>query len=161
MGSLREGKIIDGVYLKLRHYPIFMVFWNFFPFDYIIHAHNFIYSMKRLLSIFIIVLQLLFSAAVLAGTGSPQDEPSKKQNGKNLVLMCLSAHPDDEDGATLAYYAKLNGVKTYSIFYTRGEGGQNETGSELYDDLGALRTKETLAAAKVLGSEVYFLGFPD
>jgi len=117
--------------------------------------------MKRLLHIFIIVLQLLFTAAVLAGTGSPQDEPSKKQNGKNLVLMCLSAHPDDEDGATLAYYAKLNGVKTYSIFYTRGEGGQNETGSELYDDLGALRTKETLAAAKVLGSEVYFLGFPD
>lgn len=117
--------------------------------------------MKRLLTIFSIVLQLLFAAAVLAGTGSPRDEPSKKQNGKNLVLMCLSAHPDDEDGATLAYYAKLNGVKTYSIFYTRGEGGQNETGSELYDDLGLIRTKETLGAAKILGSEVYFLGFPD
>jgi LmbE family N-acetylglucosaminyl deacetylase len=75
--------------------------------------------------------------------------------------MCLSAHPDDEDGQTLAYYAKLKGVKTYSVFFTRGEGGQNEIGSELYDDLGVIRTKETLAAAKILGSEVYFLGFPD
>ncbi|MBI3364526.1 MAG: PIG-L family deacetylase [Ignavibacteriae bacterium] len=75
--------------------------------------------------------------------------------------MDLSAHPDDEDGATLAYYAKLFGVKTYSIFYTRGEGGQNEIGSELYDDLGRIRTKETLEAATILGTEVYFLGFPD
>src|SRR5713101_6126530 len=36
-----------------------------------------------------------------------------------LVLMCISAHPDDEDGATLAYYAKLKGVKTYTVFFTR------------------------------------------
>ena len=84
-------------------------------------------------------------------------QPSKPR----LVLMCLSAHPDDEDGSALAYYAKLRGVKTYSIFFTRGEGGQNETGSELYEDLGALRTKETLEAAKILGSEVHFLGFDD
>lgn len=75
--------------------------------------------------------------------------------------MCFSAHPDDEDGATLAYYAKLKGVKTYSIFFTRGEGGQNEIGSELYDDLGVLRTNETQEAAKILGSEIQFLGFPD
>jgi len=77
------------------------------------------------------------------------------------VLVCLSAHPDDEDGATLAYYSKLKGVKTYSIFFTRGEGGQNETGPELYDELGILRTEETLKAAALLGTEAYFLGFPD
>jgi LmbE family N-acetylglucosaminyl deacetylase len=75
--------------------------------------------------------------------------------------MCLSAHPDDEDGTTLAYYSRLRGVKTYSLFFTRGEGGQNEIGSELYEDLGAIRTNETLEAANILGSEVYFLGFPD
>ncbi|HUL43574.1 MAG TPA: PIG-L family deacetylase [Bacteroidota bacterium] len=93
-----------------------------------------------------------------AGRSSPF--PNHRQD-QNLVLMCLSAHPDDEDGATLAYYSRLKGVKTYSIFFTRGEGGQNETGSELYGDLGIVRTKETLEAAKILGSEVYFLGFPD
>jgi LmbE family N-acetylglucosaminyl deacetylase len=84
------------------------------------------------------------------------------ENGGNArVIMCLSAHPDDEDGPTLAYYARVKGEKAYSLFFTRGEGGQNETGSELYGDLGALRTKETLEAARVLGSEVYFLGYPD
>src|ERR1700690_1149911 len=85
----------------------------------------------------------------------------RTENSPRLVLMGLSAHPDDEDAATLAYYARLKGVKTYSVFFTRGEGGQNEIGSELYEDLGALRTKETLASAELSGSEVYFLGFPD
>ena len=87
-------------------------------------------------------------------------EPSSPSDS-NLVLMSLSAHPDDEDGATLAYYAKIKGVKTYSLFFTRGEGGQNEIGAELNEDLGAIRTKETLEAAKILASEVYFLGYPD
>jgi LmbE family N-acetylglucosaminyl deacetylase len=77
------------------------------------------------------------------------------------VLLALSAHPDDEDGATLAYYRMKYGVKTYSVFFTRGEGGQNETGPELYKDLGVIRTHETEEAASILGSEVYFLNFID
>lgn len=77
------------------------------------------------------------------------------------VLMNISAHPDDEDGATLAYYRMKFGVKTYSILFTRGEGGQNETGPELYEELGVLRTKETLEAGKILGAEVRFLNFED
>lgn len=82
-------------------------------------------------------------------------------NEPRLVLMCVSAHPDDEDGATLAYYTHIRNMKAYSIFYTRGEGGQNVTGPELYKELGELRTEETLAASKVLGTQVYFLNFPD
>ena len=77
------------------------------------------------------------------------------------VLMALSAHPDDEDGATLAYYRMKYGVKTYSVFFTRGEGGQNEIGPELYKDLGVIRTRETEEAARMLESEVYFLNFID
>ncbi len=77
------------------------------------------------------------------------------------VLMNISAHPDDEDGATLAYYRMKYGVKTYSILFTRGEGGQNETGPELYEELGVLRTNETLDAGKLLGAEVHFLKFMD
>jgi len=79
----------------------------------------------------------------------------------SLTLMSLSAHPDDEGGGTLAYYGKLKGVSTFSIYFTRGEGGQNEIGSELYEDLGILRTRETLEAAKILGAEAHFLGFRD
>ena len=36
------------------------------------------------------------------------------------VLMDVSAHPDDEDGATLAYYRLKFGVRTYSVLFTRG-----------------------------------------
>src|ERR1041385_4744017 len=114
-------------------------------------------QMKFLSSIFFSVAFILLST--LGGSASSTAQTHSTQN--SLVLMCLSAHPDDEDGATLAYYGKLKGVKTYSIFYTRGEGGQNEIGSELGEELGILRTGETLEAAKILGTEVYFLGFPD
>lgn len=79
----------------------------------------------------------------------------------SLVLMGLAAHPDDEDGATLAYYAKVKNVKVYSLIYTRGEGGQNEIGTSLYDDLAELRTQESFEAAKLLGAETYFLNFRD
>lgn len=75
--------------------------------------------------------------------------------------MNLSAHPDDEDGATLAYYRMKYGVKTYSILFTRGEGGQNEIGPELYEELGVLRTVETQEAGNILGAEVHFLNFSD
>jgi LmbE family N-acetylglucosaminyl deacetylase len=85
----------------------------------------------------------------------------KQVKQDHLVLMCVSAHPDDEDGATLAYYTHVKNIKAYSVFYTRGEGGQNVTGPELYKELGELRTEETLAASKILGTQVYFLNFPD
>ncbi len=77
------------------------------------------------------------------------------------TLMDLSAHPDDEDGATLSFYRYKYGVRTYSVFFTRGEGGQNEIGPELYADLGVLRTEETERAANILGSKAYFLNFVD
>ncbi len=113
----------------------------------------------RLLALFLWPLALLFLH--LSPTRAQQAEHQAGIQPSTLVLMNLSAHPDDEDGATLAYYGMLKNVKTYSIFFTRGEGGQNEIGSELYSDLGALRTKETLDAAKILGTTAYFLGFPD
>ena len=81
--------------------------------------------------------------------------------GNDCVLMDLSAHPDDEDGAALAYYRMKYGVRTYSILFTRGEGGQNEKGPELYEELGVLRSQETRDAGAVLGAEVHFLNFMD
>lgn len=77
------------------------------------------------------------------------------------VVMNLSAHPDDEDGSTLAYYRMKYGVTTYSVLFTRGEGGQNEIGPELYEELGVLRTAETEAAGRILGARVRFLNLYD
>ena len=78
-----------------------------------------------------------------------------------LVVMNLAAHPDDEDGSTLAYYRHVNDARAYSVIYTRGEGGQNEIGPELYEALGAIRTQETEMAARILGTQVFFLNFYD
>ena len=78
-----------------------------------------------------------------------------------LVVMNLAAHPDDEDGATLTYYRHAKDAVAYSVIFTRGEGGQNEIGPELYEALGALRTQETERAARVLGTQVYFLNYDD
>ena len=78
-----------------------------------------------------------------------------------LAVMNLAAHPDDEDGLTLAYYRGARNARAYSVIYTRGEGGQNEAGPELYERLGAIRTRETEAAARVLGTEVRFLNHYD
>ncbi len=79
----------------------------------------------------------------------------------DYVLMDLSAHPDDEDGSSLAYYRYKLGVKTYSVLFTRGEGGQNEKGPQLYEELGVLRSAETEAAGNILGADVRFLNLLD
>jgi LmbE family N-acetylglucosaminyl deacetylase len=77
------------------------------------------------------------------------------------VVMNISAHPDDEDGAALAYYRMHYGCSTVSVLFTRGEGGQNEKGPELYEELGVLRSAETESAGDILGASVQFLNFLD
>src|SRR5262249_18314556 len=77
------------------------------------------------------------------------------------TVMCVAAHPDDEDGTTLTMLRRKYGVHTVSLFSTYGEGGQNAVGPELYQQLGVIRARETMAAAEIQGSEPYFLGLPD
>jgi LmbE family N-acetylglucosaminyl deacetylase len=77
------------------------------------------------------------------------------------TVMCVAAHPDDEDGTSLVVMRHKYGAHTVSLFSTFGEGGQNAIGPELYDELGAIRARETMAAAEIQGSEPYFLGLKD
>ncbi len=78
-----------------------------------------------------------------------------------FTVMCVAAHPDDEDGTTLTMLRRKFGVHTVSLFSTYGEGGQNAVGPELYEELGVIRARETMAAARLQGSEPYFLGLKD
>ncbi len=71
-------------------------------------------------------------------------------------LMQVDAHPDDEDGGMLTLEARGKGVSTVLMTLTRGEGGQNKTGSNLFDELGVLRTLEVLAADRYYGIEQRF-----
>lgn len=109
----------------------------------------------RLVRSFACVVAVLCSVLIPAAPASAQPETAP------LVVMNLAAHPDDEDGSTLAYYRQGRDAIAYSVIYTRGEGGQNEIGPELYEELGAIRTRETLRAARRLGTQVFFLNFKD
>jgi len=78
-----------------------------------------------------------------------------------FTVMCVAAHPDDEDGTSLIVMRRKYGAHTVSLFSTFGEGGQNAIGPELYEELGAIRARETMAAAEIQGSEPHFLGLKD
>jgi LmbE family N-acetylglucosaminyl deacetylase len=71
------------------------------------------------------------------------------------VLM-IAAHPDDENTALLAYFARGRKARTGYLSLTRGEGGQNLIGSEQGDELGLIRTEELLAARRIDGAEQFF-----
>jgi LmbE family N-acetylglucosaminyl deacetylase len=68
----------------------------------------------------------------------------------------IAAHPDDENTALLAYYARGRSVRTGYLSLTRGEGGQNLIGPEQGDLLGVIRTQELLAARRIDGAEQFF-----
>lgn len=72
------------------------------------------------------------------------------------TFMTITAHPDDENNALLARMAKGEGHRTVLLTATRGDGGQNEIGAELFDALAVLRTEELAAAHRLDGAEQYF-----
>jgi LmbE family N-acetylglucosaminyl deacetylase len=72
------------------------------------------------------------------------------------TLMMTTAHPDDENNALLAMYRHRDGLRTVLVTATRGNGGQNEIGPELFEALAVLRTEELLAAHRLTGTEQYF-----
>lgn len=108
---------------------------------------------------------LLCSLLLSAQTSAQSDKAELNQALLDLTspwtVMCVAAHPDDEDGSTLTILRRKYGMHTVSLFSTFGEGGQNAVGPELYEDLGVIRARETMAAAEVQGSEPHFLGFRD
>src|SRR4030095_7987355 len=130
---------------------------------------------KPLNTFFALLLALFLSSSVapqlqLAQTGELgfADRAARAELHQRLLdltnpftVLCVAAHPDDEDGSTLIVLRRKYGVHTVSLFSTYGEGGQNAVVPELYEELGVIRAKETIAAAAVQGSEPYFLGFQD
>ena len=79
----------------------------------------------------------------------------KKLNTTKSVMM-IGAHPDDEDSGLLAYLARGENARTAYLSLTRGDGGQNIIGSELFESLGIIRTEELLQARRLDGAEQYF-----
>ncbi len=79
-----------------------------------------------------------------------------KRLNTTASVMMIGAHPDDEDSALLAYLARGENARTAYLSLTRGDGGQNIIGPELFESLGVIRTEELLQARRLDGAEQYF-----
>ncbi len=139
--------------------------------------NNFRRSLASIFAVFTLAFSLAGGAGIFYPTGAqePSPSPTPATQAVNKIelhqalldltstwtLMCVAAHPDDEDGTTLTVLRRKNGVHTVSLFSTYGEGGQNAVGPELYEELGVIRAQETMKAARIQGSEPYFLGLKD
>src|SRR6476619_3192414 len=72
------------------------------------------------------------------------------------VFMMATAHPDDENNGLLVQLNRGQGYRTALATATRGNGGQNEIGPEIFEALGVLRTGELAALHRFDGAEQYF-----
>ncbi|MCX6552225.1 MAG: PIG-L family deacetylase, partial [Acidobacteria bacterium] len=79
-----------------------------------------------------------------------------RQLKTTAVLMQATAHPDDENNAMLAAMGWGRGVRTIVATATRGDGGQNEIGPELFDALAVMRTEELISVHQLDSAEQYF-----
>jgi LmbE family N-acetylglucosaminyl deacetylase len=92
----------------------------------------------------------------MEGTGAVATGLLLRQlDGVKRVLM-IAAHPDDEDTSLLTTLARGWGAETAYLALTRGDGGQNLIGSELWEGLGIVRTGELLAARELDGGDQFF-----
>ncbi len=76
--------------------------------------------------------------------------------GVSGTFLQTAAHPDDEHNQLYALIARGMGLRAIDVQTTRGEGGQNEIGPELFQDMAVLRTSELLAAHRLDGAEQWF-----
>ena len=71
-------------------------------------------------------------------------------------FLMITAHPDDEDNPLFVMLSRGRGHRTGLLSLTRGGGGQNEIGSELFEALGILRTEELMSMHRYDGARQFF-----
>ncbi len=110
-------------------------------------------------------MRRLAALAALLLIGNPPASAQAAESLESLPVITtiayVTAHPDDESGAVISYFARGLGARVVILCLTRGEGGQNTYGPELGEELARVRTQELEAAARIFGAEVRFLEAPD
>src|SRR5437867_12185072 len=105
---------------------------------------------------------LAIAPAILPAAEVPEDRGAMglSQALKRLDVVAsvlhTGAHPDDENSALLALLARGQGVRTAYLSATRGEGGVNLIGSELFEALGVVRTEELYGARRLDHAQQFF-----
>ncbi|HXE81210.1 MAG TPA: PIG-L family deacetylase, partial [Vicinamibacterales bacterium] len=110
------------------------------------------------------LISALALSAVLSAAGTAPTE-NRGHTGLALMLrklattgtvMFATAHPDDEHNPLIARLAHGDGLRVVVATATRGSGGQNEIGPELFQALGVLRTEELLSTHRYDGADQLF-----
>ncbi|QBQ06168.1 hypothetical protein E2C16_11030 [Sporosarcina pasteurii] len=119
-------------------------------------------NLKRSFTLLIAVL-LILTPVSFSGFAQKETEHDVdlwnvvKPLSTTVTFLNTGAHPDDERSDFLAYLSRGLGVKTSSLIANRGEGGQNEIGTELGNPLGIIRSNEMIEAAEITGVKAYHL----
>ncbi|MYD72064.1 MAG: PIG-L family deacetylase [Acidobacteria bacterium] len=116
------------------------------------------------IALFFVSLGLALGLTAVSAVTQPLSDPAGqadlavalRQLNSTGTFLSVVAHPDDENNALLARLARGDGHRTVLFSLTRGDGGQNEIGPELFDALAVLRTEELAAAHRLDGAEQYF-----
>jgi len=106
--------------------------------------------------LYVVILFPVASPAQRVWSGAPDLKQSLDRLRVLGSVLMIGAHPDDENTATLAYFARGRHLETAYLSATRGEGGQNLIGSEQGALLGVIRTQELLAARRIDGAQQFF-----
>jgi len=120
-------------------------------------------TLHRMLPLVVVLSLLALGGSMSAQPGALAGQAGQvglglvlRQLGNVGVFLQTVGHPDDENSAVLAMFAHGQGVRTAVLTATRGTGGQNEIGPELFEALSVLRTEELAAVHRYDGTEQYF-----
>jgi LmbE family N-acetylglucosaminyl deacetylase len=118
---------------------------------------------RRLFATALALLPVLLAVRVASQVQPPVHD--RGASGLGLALrrlgvtggvLYVTAHPDDENNAVLVMLSRERGLPVSLLTLTRGEGGQNEIGTELFEALGVLRTEELLGVHRYDGASQFF-----
>src|SRR5438045_2852838 len=120
--------------------------------------------MKRVPLAFLLFLSALVTVPIAQMRVVPLDEEqghialglALRHLANTGIFLHTTAHPDDENNGLLVMLNRGQGYRTALATATRGNGGQNEIGPEIFEALGVLRTQELAALHRFDGAEQYF-----
>jgi len=128
------------------------------------YSARFAYNHQYMRALFV---WMFLSAGMLAAQplsedlGAPGLWQAWKRAQTTARVLYITAHPDDEDAATLTYLARGLGAEVTLLSITRGESGANVITGDFFDALGKLREVELEKAAQYYGVTVRHTTYTD